>query len=53
MRVISAIYESAATRAPVRIEPVRIARRPGLEQLIRLPPVGKAARAVAVSAPSS
>ena len=53
VRIISAIYKSAAMRTPVRIEPVKIARRPGLEQLIRSPPVGKAARMVDVEAPTS
>ncbi|HEY3447196.1 MAG TPA: Gfo/Idh/MocA family oxidoreductase [Myxococcales bacterium] len=55
VRIISAIYKSAAQRTPVKIEPVRIAKRPGLGQLIRRPPVGKgaAARVVDVEAPTS
>ena len=42
VRIITAIYKSASLRTPERVEPVRIARRPGIEQLIVRPPLGKA-----------
>ena len=39
VRVIEALYESARTRRPVRLDPYEKRRRPTLEQEVRKPPV--------------
>jgi glucose-fructose oxidoreductase len=51
VRVIRALYRSAETGQPVRLEPYTKRERPSLEQEIRRPPVKKpeTIRAVAPS----
>ncbi|HWA98765.1 MAG TPA: hypothetical protein VG713_09750, partial [Pirellulales bacterium] len=41
VRTIQALYRSADTGQPVRVEPVRRELRPGLEQMITRPAVAK------------
>lgn len=52
VRVLSAIYRSAASGRPVRIEPVPVRARPGLAQTMRRPPSRRRSAGVNIEAPT-
>jgi hypothetical protein len=52
VRIIRALYRSAAEGRAVRLPPFEKRRRPSMKQVVRRPPVPRAPEVVAAEAPS-